>query len=73
MFFKELVNVYKSHENRNTRFPLLLFLCTEQFTYTTLFTFLQDRAAILLNMKNVHSLYCLLLYLFASLCPHTVF
>ncbi len=24
---------------RNTRFPLLLFLCTEQFTYTTLFNF----------------------------------
>ncbi len=30
---------------KKTRFPSLLFLCTEQFTDTNLFTFLQDRAA----------------------------
>ncbi len=57
----------------NTRFPLLLFLCTEQFNDTNLFTFLQDRATLLLTMQNVHSRYCLLLRLFSSLCPHTVF
>ncbi len=57
---------------RNTRFPILLFLCTEQFTYTNLLTFfLQDRTA--QNMQNEHSLYYLLLHLFPSLCPHTVF
>ncbi len=54
---------------RNTRFPLLLFLCTEQFTDTNLFTFffLQDRAA--LNMQNVHSLYYLLFNLFPLSVP----
>ncbi len=56
---------------RNTRFPLLLFLCTEQFTDTKTFTSLQDRAA--QNVQNVNSLYYLLMHLFASLCPHTVF
>ncbi len=58
-------------EHRNTRFPLLLFLCTEQFTYTSLLTlFAGQRSSLLLNMQNVH--YYLLLHLFASLCPHTV-
>ncbi len=38
-------------------FPLLLFLCTELFNYTNLFTFLHDRAALLLNMLNVHLLF----------------
>ncbi len=51
----------KKHINS---FLLLLFLCTEQFIETNLFTFSQDRAAHFLNMLNVH----LLLHLFASLC-----
>ncbi len=56
------------------KFPLLLFLCIEQFTYTNLFKFFAGQgSSLLLNMQNVHSLYCLLLHLFASLCPHTVF
>ncbi len=36
-----LKNLFMSirHMKKNTRFPLLLFLCTEQCTYTNLFTF----------------------------------
>ncbi len=51
----------------NTKFPLLLFLCSEDFTDTSRFAFLRDRAALLLNMQNLH----LLLHLFASVL-HTV-
>ncbi len=61
------------HIKKKYQVLLLLFLCTEQFTDTNLFTFsLQDRAALLLNMQNVHSLYYLLLHLFPSLC-HTLY
>ncbi len=61
------------HIKKKYQVLLLLFLCTEQFTDTNLFTFsLHDRAALLLNRKNVHSLYYLLLHLFASLC-HTLY
>ncbi len=52
-----------------TRFPLLLFLCTEQFTDTNLFICLQDRAALLLNMLNVH----LLCIRFGCLCAHVLY
>ncbi len=40
-------------EQINTRFILLLFICSEQFTDTSLFTFLHDRSALLLNMQNI--------------------
>ncbi len=52
-----------------SRFPLLLFLCSEQFTDTSLFTFSQDRAA-LLNMQNLHLLF-IITFVFLSV-PHTV-
>ncbi len=61
------------HMNKNREIPglpLLLFLCTEQFTYTSLFTlFAGQGSSLIVNMQNVN----LLLHLFASLCPHTVF
>ncbi len=46
MFFKNLFMSIRhmKKEHRNTRFLLLLFLCTEQLTDTNLFTFSQDRA-----------------------------
>ncbi len=56
-------------KKKEHQFPLLLFLCTEQFTNR--FTFSHDRAALLLNRKMYS--YYLLLHLFASLCTHTVF
>ncbi len=43
------------------------FLCTEQFTYTSLFTFSQDRAAHFFWTCKMY-IYYLLLDLFASLC-----
>ncbi len=43
----------KKKKKKNTRFPSLLFLCTEKFTDTNLFTFSHDRAALLPNRKNV--------------------
>ncbi len=48
-------------------FKLLLFVCTEQFTDTNLFTFLQDRAAHFFWTCKMY-IYYLLLDLFASLC-----
>ncbi len=60
-------------KKRNTRFPLLLFLCTEQFTDTNLFTFLQDRAALHLNMQNVGYIYDLLIYICFPLCAHILY
>ncbi len=41
------------------------FLCTEQFTDTNLFTFLQDRAAV----QNVHVL-SIIRFVCLSLCAH---
>ncbi len=58
-------------EHRNTRFPLLLFLYTEQFTDTNLFTFSQDRAALLLNMQNVHLLF--IITFVSPLCAHILY
>ncbi len=66
-----LLDTWKKKEHRNTRFLSLLFLCTEQFTDTNLFSFSQDRAALLLNMQNVH-----LFFIITFVCisgPHTVF
>ncbi len=37
------------HIKKETPGSPYFFICTEQFTYTTLFTFLHDRAALLLN------------------------
>ncbi len=45
VFLNNLFMSFGLMKKRNTRFPILLFLCTEQFTDTTLFTFLLDRAA----------------------------
>ncbi len=38
-----------------------------------LFTFLQDRVALLLNLQHVGYVYYFIIYFFPSLCPHTVF
>ncbi len=57
-------NLFMSIRHMDKEIPLLLFLCTEQFTYTNLFTFIAGQGSSLLNMQNVHSL----LHLFASLC-----
>ncbi len=52
---------------QNTEVPLQLVTAKKNI-------FLQDMASsLLLNMLNVPSLYYLLLLLFPSLCPHTVF
>ncbi len=48
-------------------FLLLLFLYSEQLTYTNLFTFSQDRAAHFFWTCKLY-IYYLLLHLFASLC-----
>ncbi len=40
--FQRACSCPRTHEKINTRFPLLLFLCTEQFTYTNLFTFVEN-------------------------------
>ncbi len=42
-------------EDRNTRFPSLLFLCTEQLTYTSLFPCSHDRAAYVTQMQRKRS------------------
>ncbi len=59
------------HEKINSRFPLLLFLCTEQFTDTNMFTFLHTGQLFFWKCKMY--IYYLLLHLFPSLCSHTVF
>ncbi len=65
--FQRTCSCLDSWKKRNARFPLLLFLWGEQFTDTDLFKFSQDRAALLLNMQNVHLLfasvptYCILI------------
>ncbi len=48
MFFKELFHVLDALKKNIKTFLLVLFLCTEQFTDTNLFTFSQDSAAHLL-------------------------
>ncbi len=58
----------KKLEQRNIRFLLLLFLCTEQFTDTNLFIFLQG-SSLLLNMQNVHLLFIITFVWFSV--PHT--
>ncbi len=61
---------HEKREQRNNSFLSLLFLCTEQFTDTSLFTFSHDRSAhFFLNMLNLH-----LLSIITFLClsvPHT--
>ncbi len=47
------------------------FLCTEQFTDTNPFTFLHTGQLFFWKCKMY--IYYLLLHLFPSLCPHTVF
>ncbi len=56
MFFKELV-MSSRHMKKEIPGSHYFFLCTEQFTYTNLFTFFAHRPAHSLNMQNVHSLY----------------
>ncbi len=41
--FLSIRNIKKEKKKTNTRFLLLLFLCTEQFTDTNLFTFFHTR------------------------------
>ncbi len=64
-----LMSIRHIKKHTYSRFPLLLFLCSEQFTDTSLFTFSQDRAA-LLNMQNLHLLF-IITFVFLSV-PHTV-
>ncbi len=64
-FSKNLFMSSRNEKNKiNTRFPSLLFLCTEKVTDTNLFTFSHDRAAVYL------------LYIITFIClsvPHAVF
>ncbi len=49
------------------------FFALSNLRTQTCLNFAGKGSSLLLNMQNVYSLYCLLLHLFASLCPHTVF
>ncbi len=56
---------------RNTRFPFLLFLCTEQFTYTNLFTFLHTgQFTSSEHAKCTYIIYCCICFL---LCAHILY
>ncbi len=43
------------------------------YLHKPVYIFVGQGSWLLLNVQIVNSLYCLLLHLFASLCPHTVF
>ncbi len=70
--FQELVHVYFHIKNKYQVPITSLSLHWAIYWHKPVYIFLQDRAALLLNMQNVHSLYYLLLHLFASLC-HTLY
>ncbi len=55
-------------EQINTRFPLLLFLCTEQFTDTNMFRFLHTAQ----HTSSEHAKYTFIIYYYIclSLCAH---
>ncbi len=74
MFFQRTCSCLLDTWKKNIEipgFPSLLFICTENFTYTNPFTFSHDRAAHFFWTCKMY-IYYLLLHLFASLCPHTV-
>ncbi len=71
MFFKELVHVYKTHEKRNTRFPLLLFLCTEQYLHKPVYIFARQGSSLLLNLQHVHVLF--IITFFSLSVPHILY
>ncbi len=57
----------------NKKVPLRLFLCTEQFTYTNLFTFLQDRAAHFFWTCKMYIAYIVYYYICLPLCSHILY
>ncbi len=56
---------------RNTRFPLLLFLCTEQFTYTNLFTFFCRTGQ--LRTCKIYIAYVIYYCICFPLCAHILY
>ncbi len=72
-FSKNLFMSIRHMKKRNTRFPLLLFLCTEQFTDTNPFTFLQDRAAHFFWTFKMYIAYIVYYYICLPLCAHILY
>ncbi len=71
MFFKDLFMSIRHMKKENQgshyfSFFALSNLLTQTFFDTNIFA--GQGSSLLLNMQNVHSLYCLLWHLFASLC-----
>ncbi len=60
---------------RNTRFPLLLFLCTEQFTDTNkpVYIFLQDKPAHFFWTCKMYIAYIVYYYICLPLCAHILY
>ncbi len=65
--------LFRHMKKRNTRFPLILFLCTEQFTDSNLFTFLQDRVAHFFWTCKMYIAYIVYYYICLPLCAHILY